>query len=211
MARKLLATSVAIIFIASFLGCATNGHYDPARSAGAGALGGAATGAAIGSIIGAGTGSAATGAWVGAATGAVAGGIGGALYAAHRNQKQQDYDAAAQSYNYTPSQGNVVDINTATVSPDSVRPGQQVNMQLTYTILTPGNAPVDLTISREIKKDGLTMGQPHQTQVSNTNGTYSDQVGFMVPDQAAAGKYTIISRVNSNYGSDQEISYFTVM
>lgn len=149
--------------MASLFGCATDGYYDTPRSAGAGALGGAATGAAIGSIIGAATGSPATGAWVGAATGAVAGGVGGALYAAHQNQRQRDYRAAAQSYNYTPSQGSVVDINTAAVSPNSVAPGQRVNMELTYTILTPSNTSVPLTISREVKKDGVTVGQPHQT------------------------------------------------
>ena len=54
MVRKSLVVALICIFIGSLAGCATNGTYDPARSAGAGALGGAATGAAIGSIVGAG-------------------------------------------------------------------------------------------------------------------------------------------------------------
>ena len=70
MTRKWLAIAGVVLFAVSLAGCVTDsGYYDPARSAGAGALGGAATGAAIGSIIGAATGHAATGAWVGAAAG----------------------------------------------------------------------------------------------------------------------------------------------
>ena len=73
MVRKSIVVGLICIFIGSLAGCATNGTYDPARSAGAGALGGAATGAAVGSIVGAATGHAGTGAWVGAAAGGVAG------------------------------------------------------------------------------------------------------------------------------------------
>ena len=78
MTRKCLAIAGVVLLVVSLAGCVTDsGYYDPARSAGAGALGGAATGAAIGSIIGAATGNAATGAWVGAAAGGVLGGVGG--------------------------------------------------------------------------------------------------------------------------------------
>ena len=74
MTRKWLAIACVVLLAVSLAGCVTDsGYYDPARSAGAGALGGAATGAALGAIIGAATGNAATGAWVGAAAGGVLG------------------------------------------------------------------------------------------------------------------------------------------
>jgi hypothetical protein len=196
--------------VGSLAGCATNGYYDPARSAGAGALGGAATGAAVGSIIGAATGSPATGAWVGAAAGGVLGAVGGYLYAEHRNSQARSSQAAAQAYNYTPTQGNVVSIDRVDVNPSRVGAGQQVQLGMTYTILTPDNRPAAVTLVREVRLGGNMVGQPYQTTVNNANGTYSDQVAYSLPGNATRGTYTVTSRINSNYGSDQRDGSFTV-
>lgn len=211
MPRKLLAIALVLIFGVALAGCATeSGYYDPGRSAGAGALGGAAGGAALGAIIGAATGSPATGAWVGAATGAVVGGVGGYLYAQHRNSQLRSGQAAAQSYNYSPAQGALVDVNRVYVNPTRVRPGESVNLAMDYTILTPNNVPVNSTLYREIRLGGTTLGQPYQTTVSNTNGTYSDQVNYGLPNNAQPGNYTVVSRVTNQYGSAEKTSYFTV-
>jgi hypothetical protein len=209
--RKTLALVLVISMVAALGGCATNGYYEPTRSAGAGALGGAATGAAIGSIIGAATGSPATGAWVGAATGGVVGLVGGYLYAEHQNRQRWNYIQSQQQYNYSPSQGNVVNVSEASVSPSSVRPGQQVNLTMAYTILGPQNNPTSVTLSREVRKDGQMVGQPYQTTVNNYPGTYTDQVGYMVPSNAAPGTYTVTNRVVSSLGTAERVSYFTVI
>lgn len=211
MARKFLIIAMVLIFGAALAGCATeSGYYDPGRSAGAGALGGAAGGAALGAIIGAATGSPATGAWVGAATGAVVGGVGGYLYAQHRNSQLRSAQAAAQSYNYSPARGALVDVNRVYVNPSQVRPGGQVSLSMDYTILTPNNVPVTSTLYREIRLGDSMLGQPYQTQVTNTNGTYSDQVNYGLPSNAQPGNYTVISRVNNQYGSAEKVGYFTV-
>jgi hypothetical protein len=211
MARKLLAGAVILVFSISLAGCVTeSGYYSPERSAGAGALGGAATGAALGAIIGAATGSPATGAWVGAAAGAVVGGVGGYLYAEHRNSEIRSSQAAAQAYNYNPSQGNVVAIDQVDAAPPVVSPGQQVNLGVTYTILTPANVPVSVSLVREVRYAGNLLGQPYQTTVSNANGTYTDNVAYSMPTNAAPGSYTVTTRVASAYGTDQREAYFTV-
>ena len=172
MTRKWLAIAGVVLLVVSLAGCVTDsGYYDPARSAGAGALGGAATGAAIGSIIGAASGHAGTGAWVGAAAGGVLGGVGGALYASHRNSEIRSGQAAAQANNYQ-GQGNVVNVDNVTASPATVRPGQQVNLGVDYTILTPDNQPVSATLVREIRYQGNLVGSPYQTTVSNANGSF---------------------------------------
>jgi hypothetical protein len=210
MVRKSIWVALLCILVGSLAGCATNGYYDPARSSEAGALGGAATGAAIGSIVGAATGHAATGAWVGAAAGEVAGAVGGYLYAEHRNSQARSSQAAAQTYNYTPTQGNVVSIDQVDVNPSSVRAGQQVTLGMTYTILTPDNNPVAVNLVRELRFGGSMVGQPYQTTVNNQNGSYTDQVVYSLPGNATPGTYTITSRINSNYGSAQRDGSFTV-
>lgn len=210
MTRKWLAIALLVLFAVSLTGCVTeSGYYDPARSAGAGALGGAATGAAIGSIIGAATGHAATGAWVGAAAGGVLGGVGGYLYAEHRNSEIRSSQAAAQAYNYQ-GQGNVVSVDSATASPSTLRPGQQVNLGMNYTILTPANTPVSVTLVREVRFNGSPVGTPYQTTVSNANGTFTDNVSYALPNNATPGTYTVTSRVMSSYGTSQRDAMFTV-
>ena len=211
MARKILAVAMILIFGVALAGCQTeSGYYDPGASAGAGALGGAATGAALGAIIGAATGSPATGAWIGAAAGGVLGGVGGYLYAQHRNSQMRDAQMAAQSYNYNPAQGAVVDINRVYANPPSARPGESVTLGMDYTVLTPDNSPVTSNLYREIRLGGTMVGQPYQAQQTNSNGTYTDMVNYTLPSNAVPGTYTIISRVTNSYGSSEKVSSFTV-
>ncbi len=208
---RTMAIPMVFLLIVSLLGCATpSGTYDTGQSTAAGALGGAAAGAALGSIIGAATGSPATGAWVGAATGAIAGGLGGALYAQHMNQQMRNREMAAQQYNYTPSRGVLVDISQASAAPNTVRPGQPVNMSMTYTVLNPDNTPTRVTLYREVRLNGQTVGQPNTTQVMNQNGTFQDRVDFTVPPVAGPGLYTVSNRVLTDYGSAERTSSFTV-
>ena len=210
MTRKWLAIAGVVLLVVSLAGCVTDsGYYDPARSAGAGALGGAATGAAIGSIIGAATGHAATGAWVGAAAGGVLGGVGGAVYASHRNSEIRSSQAAAQANNYQ-GQGNVVSVDNVTASPSTANPGQQVNLGVDYTILTPDNQPVSATLVREIRYGGNLVGSPYQTTVTNANGSYNDNVTYSLPNNATPGVYTVVTRLMSNYGTSQREASFTV-
>lgn len=210
MTRKWLAVACVVLLAVSLAGCVTDGgYYDPARSAGAGALGGAATGAAIGSIIGAASGRAGTGAWVGAAAGGVLGGVGGAVYAAHRNSEVRSAQAAAQANNYQ-GQGNVVNVDNVVASPSMARPGQPIVLGVDYTILTPDNMPVSATLVREIRYQGNPVGSPHQTTVTNSNGTFQDNVTYSLPSNATPGVYTVLTRLQSNYGTSQREASFTV-
>ncbi|MEJ2671916.1 MAG: hypothetical protein P8168_06910 [Deltaproteobacteria bacterium] len=210
MTRKWLAIALVVLFAVSLVGCATEGgYYSPGPSAGAGALGGAATGAALGSIIGAATGSAATGAWVGAAAGGLLGGVGGYLYAQHRNSEIRSAQAAAMAHSYQ-GQGNVVSVDSASATPSTAAPGQTVNLGMTYTILTPANATMPVTLVREVQYNGQMLGSPYQTTVSNNNGTYSDYINYVLPNNASRGTYTVISKVASSAGTSQRRAVFTV-
>ena len=210
--HRIIAVALVLLLSVSFMSCTTpSGTYDPGRSTAAGAAGGAVAGAAIGSIIGAATGSPATGAWVGAASGAIVGGVGGALYARHMNQQMRSREMAAQQYNYSASRGAVVDINEVRATPTTVRPGQTVDIFTTYTILTPQDTPAQVTLYREVRRNGQVVGQPHSVQARNQNGTYQDRVGFTVPRSAPPGNYTVNNRVASAYGTAERSAFFTVV
>ena len=208
---RIIALPLVFLLSISLLSCASpSGTYNPGQSTATGALGGAAAGAAIGSIIGAATGSPATGAWVGAATGAIAGGVGGALYARHMNQQMRNRQMAAQQYNYNSSRGVLVDVSQATAMPNAVRAGQTVDMTMTYTVLNPDNTPTKVTLYREVRLNGQTVGQPNTVEVMNQNGTFQDRVAFTVPPVAGPGLYTVSNRVLTDYGSAERTSSFNV-
>ena len=79
-----------------------------------------------------------------------------------------------------------------------------------YTILTPDNMPVSATLVREIRYQGNLVGSPYQTTVTNSNGTFQDNVTYSLPNNATPGVYTVITRLKSNYGTSQRDASFTV-
>jgi hypothetical protein len=116
---------------------------------------------------------------------------------------------AAQDHSYG-GQGYVVAVDNVTASPSVARPGDQVNLGMDYTILSPDNSPVSVTLMREVRYNGRLVGSPYQATVTNTNGGYSDNVSYGLDRNAAPGTYTVTSRVTSNYGSSSRDAYFTV-
>jgi hypothetical protein len=208
--RKLFAIFLIVIFVVVLSGCATNGYYDPARSTGAGALGGAAVGSALGSIIGAAVGAPGTGAWVGAAAGGVIGGASGYLYAQHRNSQTRDANLAHQAYSYNPGRGNIVQIENVNARPSTVKPGSQVNMEVSYTLLSPENQPQQVTIVREITEGGRQVTQPYYNQTTFADGTYTDNVALTIPREARPGSYTLTTKVMTSRATDQKSMTFYV-
>jgi len=210
MFHKSLAIIVVPLLLVSLAGCTVNGHYDATRSAGAGTLGGAALGAALGSIIGAGTGSPGTGAWVGAASGALVGGVGSYLYAKHKESQVRDATLAAREYSYTPARGSIITIEKVDTNPTKVKPGGQVDIIMSYTLLTPENQPSQVTVAREVQFGGSRFSPPSQNQTTKSNGTYVDQVAYQVPKEAKPGTYTVVNKVITDQGFDEKTTYFVV-
>ena len=126
------------------------------------------------------------------------------------NQQMKNRNVAVQQYNYNPSQGVLVDISQAEARPNVARPAQAVAMTMTYTILSPDNAPTQVTLYREVRLNGETMGQPSAIQVMNQNGTFQDQVSYSLPPNSPPGLYTVSNRVITSYGSAERTSSFTV-
>lgn len=209
MVRKILALLLVPVILWGLSGCATNGHYDPARSAGAGALGGAAVGSALGAIIGSATGHAGTGAWVGAATGAIVGGVGGYLYAQHKESQLRDAQMAAQSYGYNPSRGHIVSIENADLKPTQVKPGGTLNLSTTYTLLSPSGQN-NVTIIREVQAGGQRVLNPSQINLTKPNGTFVDQINLNIPKDMPKGSYTLVTKVMTDSGMDERRNNFVV-
>jgi uncharacterized membrane protein len=200
MKRKVLAVVLAVTLLSSLPSCGTM-SWEEHKGAAVGAGAGAATGAIAGALIGD-----TKGAVIGGLLGALAGGaIGHYAYDQPRDREQ-----TAQVYGYDASRGNVLTLENVSASPQTIRPGDSVDLKMTYAVLTPSqNAVTRVTETREITYNGELVGNP-KINVDRPDGTYTSTVPLRLPTNAKEGLYLVKATVQSEHGSDTMESSFTV-
>lgn len=201
--RKSLSAAIAIPVVTIFLltSCVTipEEHKGAATGAGIGALGGAAAGA----IFGGNTRSTVIGGLLGAL-------VGGAIGHYGFDQKKTR-DQTQQTYNYQPAYGNVLTLEQASASPLTARPGDTVELTMTYAILTPNpNTASNITETRTITHNGQLVGRP-EVRTSRTDGTYTSTIPLLLPADAPRGTYNVTSTVESDTGKDTKEFTFSVI
>jgi len=172
----------------------------PGTAVGAG-VGGAA-GAIAGSAIGDGT----TGAVVGGLLGALVGGAVG-YYAYDRDR---DRSETARVYNYEADQGRMLNIEDAAAVPQTIRPGDEVDLRMTYAVLSPTRTDTNqITEIREIRHEGELVGRP-MVNVARADGTYTSSIPLRLPSDARPGLYRVTTIIESDFGRDSRETSFTV-
>jgi len=168
---------------------------------------GAGVGGATGAIAGAAIGDSTTSAVVGGLLGALVGGAIG-YYAYDR---ERDQDETARLYDYEPAvEGRVLNIEEASAVPQTVRPGEEVDLRMTYAVLTPSPGEMsEITEIREIRHDGQLVGRPTVT-VDRAGGTYTSSIPLRLPRDAEPGVYQVTETIESDFGRDTRETSFTV-
>lgn len=199
--------NIALILIISmlnmtvFLGCSTIPEEHEGAAVGAGV--GAAAGTLAGVIWGDSTGSAILGGLVGALVG---GAIGHYAYDRKRNREE-----TARTYNYQESQGAVLTIEEAAVSPQKVRAGDTVDIKMTYAVLNPSSkTETKITEIREITYNGELVGRPEVRQF-RSDGTFTSTVPLHLPASAKTGQYKVMVTVESENARDTREITFSVV
>ena len=203
MYRKIISVAVILMFLTGIFGCASIPEEHKGAATGAGI--GAATGAIAGALLGS-KGAKTEMAVVGGLLGALAGGaIGHYAYDQKRTKEE-----TAQKYNYKPSEGTLIRIEDVSVSPSVAKPGDKVEMKMTYAVLGVGSGK-ELAISeaREIRYQGEMYGKP-QVSVSRSDGTYSSSIPLTMPKDAQKGKYSVIMTVQGPALSDSRETSFQI-
>ena len=197
MKNKIISILLVLSLMTLWAGCATLEEH---KGATVGAGVGAATGAVAGAIIGKSTKAAVIGGLAGAL-------IGGAIghYAYDRKRTRTE---TAQAYKYKPSQGTVLTIEEASTAPQSVSPGEVVEIKMTYAVLNPTpEARTAITEIREITYEGNLVGKP-ENLVERADGTYTSSVPLRLPADAKKGLYRVKVVVQSeNVKDTKEISF----
>src|SRR5208337_245441 len=83
-----------------------------------------------------------------------------------------------------PSGGCVLRLDQVEVRPAKIGRGQTVVLATTYTILTPEQVAIPVTVSREISFQGRRLGETREIVSRRLNGTWNQEVDFTVPDNA---------------------------
>jgi len=96
------------------------------------------------------------------------------------------------------------------VRPARIARGQTVVLATTYTVLTPEQVAIPVTVSREISFRGKPLGETKEIGSRRLNGTWNQEVDFTVPDNALPGIYTLKTKVSTGYASDQKEVQFRV-
>jgi hypothetical protein len=172
-----------------------------------GGLGGAALGAGIGALA---TGGDTTAVLAGAAAGAVAGWAAVKLVQYHSEQTRSATEEA-KALGYRSSDGTVVKIRGASVSPERARPGDNLNLIMDYAVLAPqGTSSVAVSEIWTLEKDGEKLASVPPKQESRVPGGWQTRAGIDVPKNASKGTYVVKNRVEAGDSYDERIATFTI-
>jgi hypothetical protein len=188
--RKAVCLALAAALLAVLpSGCAQTGETvrrspNTAIGAGAGVVGGAVIGGLIGGKRG-------------AVIGGLLGGLTGGAIGHYLDEQAKDRAQTNREYGYSAAQGTRLRIETLRTNPAALDPGETVNINLTYAVLTPtADAQVLVRETREILVNGALVGRT-SIDVSREGGTWRSTVPVTLPADAAAGNYRVIATVEA--------------
>lgn len=193
---KLVASFVAIAIVVS--GC---------RTYGGSAAGGAALGAGIGAIIGHQSGHQGEGALIGAALGAITGLVVHDIRVRQTRTPQQTY----QENNYTPSQGEVLNYESANVTPSRARVGQSVTVSVEYVLMGTGPNGARVTETRRLMRGNEVIAELSSKTFTRGDGTWQSTMDFTVPRDMKPGTYSIVNQVTTPNGRISATASFDVL
>lgn len=147
---------------------------------------GAAAGAVLGSLMGGDRKSILIGATLGA--------IAGAIIADYQDKQTASRAEAARKYGAVKQ--DRLEIDTSTLTPGDVAPGDKVESAVQYTALAAKEAhQIKVTETRTLMSDKESV-QLASREVVRTQGSYTSTMKFTLPKDVAKGNYTLVTTVS---------------
>jgi hypothetical protein len=193
---------IAALFVSILSGCAAqNGgireHQGAAVGAGAGAVGGAVVGGLIGGKRG-------------AVAGGLLGALAGGLLGNYHDEREKNLAETRRAHTeYDAAKGTRLKIEQVRAIPPTAAPGDTVEIQLTYAVLTPReDVMVPVRENREILFGGSKVGEA-SVDIEREGGTWRSAVSITLPGDARPGKYRVVASVESRGGGKdiEEITF----
>ena len=111
---------------------------------------------------------------------------------------------------YCPTGGCVLRLDKVEVRPNRAKPGDTLVLNTTYTILTPEQVALPVSITRDIYYHDKSLGRTKSVDMRRENGTWTQDINFTLPPNAAPGIYTLVTSINTAYGTAQDTTEFQV-
>jgi hypothetical protein len=173
----------------------------------------------LGATLGAIGGGLATGLATGNVGYGIAGAVGGAALAwgavklvQHNTQQVRSPEEDRKIYGFTPAINSAkVQLNKGNASPNSVSPGQTVNVVSDYSLALPSSenmATVQETYA--LKKDGKLLFESSPQSAQRTAGGYAVNASIPIPSNATPGTYVVESKVQAGTSYDVNQAVFVV-
>ena len=167
-------------------------------------------GATIGAGLGAITGVLLEGDTEGMIVGGLIGALVGGAIGHYAYDQNRTREKTVRTYNYQPSQESMMMIENASVSPEVARPGDTMEIKITYAVLNPSpEMATSLKEIREITHNGKLVGKP-EVAVSRTSGTYTSSIPIRLPENSARCIYNVSAIVQSQNAKDERQLTFSV-
>jgi hypothetical protein len=201
--RKIVSlAAIAALFLSILSGCAAqNGgmreHQGAAVGAGTGAVGGAVVGGLLGGRRG-------------AVAGGLLGALAGGLLGNYHDEQEKTLAETRRGYtDYNAAKGTRLKIERVRTNPPTAAPGDTVEIQLTYAVLTPReDVMIPVREKREILFEGIKVGEA-SVDIEREGGTWRSIVPITLPGNARPGNYRVVASVESRGGGKdvEEITF----
>jgi hypothetical protein len=132
------------------------------------------------------------------------------FYGNSMEQSRQTREDIIAREGYCPSGGCVLRLDQVEIKPDRAKPGATLVLSTTYTILTPEQIALPVSITRDIYYQGKSLGRTKSVDMRRNNGTWTQEINFTLPPNAAPGTYTLITSINTAYGTARDSTEFQV-
>ena len=109
-----------------------------------------------------------------------------------------------------PTGGCVLKLDQVEVRPSRARKGDTLTLSTVYSILTPEQQALPVSISREVFFQGKALGQTKSIESRRLNGSWTQEIDFTLPADARPGVYTLRTKVSTGYGDRQQDVTFEV-
>jgi hypothetical protein len=203
--RKFIAVVLCAALLAFPYGCATMDNTQKGTLIGAGA------GAGLGSLIGGLTGHDARSALIGGAIGLGVGALAGAIIGSYMDRQVKNSTQTAQSYNYQPKEGTMVQVEDVSVEPDIITPGEPSQLVMTYALLNPDTKKAIPVSERRQIAGGQGMHKEIGPKVTDrTPGTYNSQQQVTFPKDLPEGRYALKGVVEAGGKTNSKETVFQV-
>ena len=125
-------------------------------------------------------------------------------------QRVRGTDEEAKAAGYTKSQGSILKLREASVSPALAKTGKPITFEMEYTVLTPQQR-LDVSEEWAILRNGTVIAKTAPHAEGREPGRWRVRASLALPRGAKLGSYVLRSRVRAGKRTDTRDAQFTVV